>query len=190
MVIPQIKRIIKESIRTKESMIANNLADIEKATAIVTEALKQGNKILIAGNGGSAADSQHFAAELVGRFEKDRKGLSCIALTTDTSIITAWTNDCGFESLFTRQIETLGKEGDVFIGISTSGNSENILKAVNCAKGLGIKTISLLGRDGGRIKGKADLDIVVHSQSTARVQECHITILHIIAELIENRVIE
>jgi D-sedoheptulose 7-phosphate isomerase len=181
-----VKKMIEDSISAKESMLKNNLEAIEKATQLMEHTLNGGNKIMIAGNGGSAADSQHFAAEFVGRFKIERKGLPCIALTTDTSIITAWTNDYGFETLFARQIEALGRKGDVFIGISTSGNSPNIIRAMEKAKELGIKTVSLLGKDGGKLKGMADVDIIIRNNDTPRIQECHITILHIIAELLDN----
>jgi D-sedoheptulose 7-phosphate isomerase len=186
MVIPQqkvITKMIEESIKAKQNMLNDNIAEIDKAAGLISKALKEKCKILIAGNGGSAADSQHLAAEFVGRYKIERKGLPCIALTTDSSIITAWSNDYGFETLFARQIEALGKKGDVFIGLSTSGNSPNIIKAIEKAKSLGIKTISLLGKDGGKLKGMADIDIIIKNTDTPRIQECHITILHILAEL-------
>jgi D-sedoheptulose 7-phosphate isomerase len=182
----KIKKMIEDSISAKEIMLKSNLDEIKKAAEIMEHALKSGNKLMIAGNGGSAADSQHFAAEFVGRFKIGRKGLPCIALTTDTSIITAWTNDYGFETLFARQVEALGRKGDVFIGISTSGNSPNIIKAMEKAKALGVKTVCLLGKDGGKLKGMADVDIIIKNNDTPRIQECHITILHIIAELLDH----
>lgn len=189
MVIPQqdiIREMVEGSISAKESVLKNNTGDIEEASKLIERSLNEGNKIMIAGNGGSAADSQHFAAEFVGRYKVERRGLPCIALTTDTSIITAWTNDYGFETLFARQIEALGRKGDVFIGISTSGNSPNIIKAMEKAKELGMKTVSLLGKDGGKLKEMADVNIIIKNNDTPRIQECHITVLHIIAELLDK----
>lgn len=139
---------------------------------------KQGGKVLICGNGGSAADSQHIAAEFVVRYEKLRRALPAIALTTDTSILTAHPNDFEFETLFSRQIEALGQTGDCLIAISTSGNSENILKAITTAKSLGLSTIGLTGHDGGLIKSIADKTIIVPSTVTARIQEAHMLIAH------------
>jgi D-sedoheptulose 7-phosphate isomerase len=158
---------------------------VEQAAQLVRGALSSGKKILICGNGGSAADAQHFAAELVGRFVKERKGLPAIALTTDTSILTSIGNDYGFEQVFSRQVEALGSQGDVLIAISTSGNSGNILLALNKAHEKGMKSISLLGRGGGKAKGMATLDIIVPSQNTARVQEMHILLLHALSGLVE-----
>ncbi|MBN1156893.1 D-sedoheptulose 7-phosphate isomerase [Candidatus Woesearchaeota archaeon] len=178
--------MVEGSISAKESVLKNNTGDIEEASKLIERSLNEGNKIMIAGNGGSAADSQHFAAEFVGRYKVERRGLPCIALTTDTSIITAWTNDYGFETLFARQIEALGRKGDVFIGISTSGNSPNIIKAMEKAKELGMKTVSLLGKDGGKLKEMADVNIIIKNNDTPRIQECHITVLHIIAELLDK----
>lgn len=184
-----IKEVVKESI--KESLeIKQKLEDmIEKIEHICkgcVECLRKGNKILVCGNGGSAADSQHFAAELVGRFKKERRGIPCIALTTDTSIITAISNDYSFKNIFARQVEALGEAGDILIAISTSGNSENVVKAIGKAKELGIKTFGLVGKDGGAIAKLADFSITIPSFSTSRIQECHILILHILAEIIEE----
>ncbi|MBF0225406.1 MAG: D-sedoheptulose 7-phosphate isomerase [Desulfobacterales bacterium] len=159
---------------------------IVNAGNLLSSAINNGKKILICGNGGSAADSQHFAAEIVGRFGKERRALPSIALTTDTSIITALTNDYSYEKVFERQVDALGNEGDVLIAISTSGNSDNIIKAVEIAKQKGIKTISLLGKDGGKQNNIADISIIVSSKITARVQEAHILILHLWAEIIES----
>jgi len=155
----------------------------------ITECLERGNKILICGNGGSAADSQHFAAELVGRFKLERKGLPAIALTTDTSILTAIGNDYGFDQIFERQVEALGKEGDILVGISTSGNSENVIRAVKKAKEIGIYTIGLLGKSGGKLKDLVDLSLVVPSNNTPRIQECHVLIYHIVCEEVEKRLL-
>lgn len=180
-----IRRSIQQSISTKQGLSSHS----GKIAQIINELLsayKNNRKILICGNGGSAADSQHFAAELVGRFKKDRKALPAIALTTDTSIITAISNDYGFENVFSRQVVALGEKGDILIGISTSGNSKDIIRAVKEAKGIGMKTICLLGCKGGALNGMCDLGLVVDSDDTPRIQECHILIIHIICEMIER----
>ncbi|MBS1766556.1 MAG: D-sedoheptulose 7-phosphate isomerase [Acidobacteria bacterium] len=151
----------------------------------MAERLRRGGRILVAGNGGSAADAQHLAAELSGRYLKERKALAGIALTTDTSALTAIGNDYGFEVIFSRQVEALGRPGDLFIGISTSGNSPNIVKAVESAKELGLKTLGLLGRDGGKLKGLVDDALVVPSSVTARIQEVHQMVYHFWCEAID-----
>ena len=177
---------IRESIAVKEKLL--NLKDeIIDICDVLVDCLQHGNKILIAGNGGSAADAQHMAAELVGRFKLERKGLPCIALTTDTSIITAWTNDYDFNTLFERQLEALGTKGDVFIGISTSGNSQNIIKAVEISHKLGITTVLFLGKDGGMLKNMGNYKIIIPSHDTPRIQESHITLIHIICDYIEQK---
>ena len=153
-------------------------------------ALKNGHKILICGNGGSAADAQHFAAEIVGRFTKERRAWPAIALTTDTSILSAIANDYGYETIFERQVEAHGKPEDVLIGLSTSGNSKNVIRAVNMAKELGINTLVLLGADGGALKNTADKSIIIPVKKTARIQEAHIFILHFWAEIIETIMLE
>lgn len=145
-----------------------------------------GHTIFWCGNGGSAADSQHIAAELIGRFERDRRAIASIALTTDTSILTSVGNDYGFDSIFQRQVEALVRQGDVLVGLSTSGNSPNVLKAIGQANGQGAVTIGLLGRDGGRLKNMCQLSIVVPDDNTARIQEMHILIGHILCDLIEK----
>jgi D-sedoheptulose 7-phosphate isomerase len=152
----------------------------------ISTALTNGNKLLVMGNGGSAADSQHFVAEIVGRFKMERRALPAVALTTDTSILTAIGNDYGFESIFSRQVEALAAPGDVVIGLSTSGNSPNILKALNSARDRGCRTIGLLGKDGGSIKATCDLALVVPSMDTPRIQEGHITVIHIVCDLVEK----
>ncbi|MCI4624403.1 MAG: D-sedoheptulose 7-phosphate isomerase [Candidatus Magnetoovum sp. WYHC-5] len=171
--------------------IASTLKDMSGLIDVVgnkaVEALKNGNKILLAGNGGSAADSQHIAAELVGRFRKERQGLPAIALTTDTSIITAMANDYGYDRIFERQIEALAKEGDIFICISTSGKSPNLLLAALYAKKMGVYTVGLLGKSGGELKDNVDLPIIVKSNNTPRIQECHILIGHIVCEIIDSQ---
>lgn len=160
--------------------------NIEKAVSLICSALENEKKLLICGNGGSAAESQHFAAELVGRFKIKRAGIPALSLTTDTSIITALGNDFGFDSIFARQLGTLGSEGDVFFCLSTSGTSENLVKASLKAKEKNIPTISLIGRGGGKIKEISDVAIIVPSQDTARIQEVHLLVIHILCRLIEK----
>lgn len=161
---------------------------VEAAAARLKAALRAGGKVLIAGNGGSAADAQHFAAELVGRFQCNRAALPCIALTTDTSNLTAIGNDFGFSSVFARQVEALARPQDVFVGISTSGNSANILEAVRGARARGAASIALLGRDGGKLAALADAAVIVPHDVTARIQEAHIFILHHWADVLERAV--
>jgi D-sedoheptulose 7-phosphate isomerase len=160
--------------------------NIEAGCEMITTAIKNGHKILLAGNGGSAADAQHIAAELSGRFVKERKALPGIALTTDTSVLTAIANDYGYNHVFSRQLEALAQPGDLFIGISTSGNSQGILNAFEAAKKLECKTLGLSGRDGGKMNGICDLNIVVPSQITARIQEMHILIGHILCKAVDE----
>jgi D-sedoheptulose 7-phosphate isomerase len=160
---------------------------IAKMAGLISTALENGNKLLVMGNGGSAADSQHFVAEIVGRFKMERKALPAVALSTDTSILTAIGNDYGFEAIFSRQVEALAAPGDIVVGLSTSGNSPNVLKALNEARQRGCRTIGLLGKDGGSIKGACDLALVVPSTDTPRIQESHITIIHIVCDLVEKK---
>jgi D-sedoheptulose 7-phosphate isomerase len=181
-----IKLEIGESIKVINELEKNCIEVISKSALVIIDSLKNGGKILICGNGGSAADSQHFAAELVGRFKKDRKPLPAIALTTDTSILTAWSNDYSFDTVFSRQIQALGNKNDVLFAITTSGNSKNIIEAVKIAKEMGIFTISLTGNNGGRIKEIADISIIVPSSDTARIQQAHSVIIHILCNIIEN----
>jgi len=159
---------------------------IVDAAALIAQCLRSGGKLLLFGNGGSAADAQHLAAEFVGRFQMERHPLPAIALTTDSSILTAVGNDYGFEQIFARQVQALGRSGDVAIGISTSGNSSNVTGAIKQAAKQDLKTIGLAGRDGGSLAKCVDISITVRSSNTARVQECHITIGHILCELVEN----
>lgn len=179
----KIKKIIEESINAKKEI---PMELVEKACEIVTEKYKQGGKILVCGNGGSAGDAQHMAGEFVNRFKFERKPLPCLALTTDTSILTSISNDYSFDEVFSKQVEANGNKNDVLVGISTSGSSKNIIKAVETAKNKGIFTICLLGKDGGILKGLCDLPIIVKSNETPRVQESHILIIHIICELVEE----
>lgn len=160
--------------------------DILLACCAIVDALKQGNKVLIMGNGGSAADAQHFAAELVGRFLLERKALPAVALTTDSSILTAVGNDYGFDEIFKRQVEALAQPGDVVIGISTSGLSNNVFHALTAANEVGCKTIGLLGRDGGNISGIVDINLTVPEKYTPYIQGTHGAIIHIICDLVEK----
>ena len=163
-----------------------NLGSTLLAAATMLEAIKAGHKLLLFGNGGSASDAQHMSAELVGRFQRERAAIAAIALTTDTSILTSIANDYSFKQVFARQIEALGQPGDVAFGISTSGESPNVLLALNAAKAKGLKTIALTGRDGGSVGRAADLHVNVPDQSTARVQEVHRTLIHVMCEVIEE----
>ena len=181
---------IKNQLQAHHSVIARIQHDMPQQIADVVELMincfKNGKKLLVMGNGGSAADSQHFAAEIVGRFKLERAALPAIALSTDTSILTAIGNDYGFDTIFSRQIEALAEKGDVVIGLSTSGNSPNVLKALELARERGCLTIGLLGKDGGSIKTVCDLALIVPTNDTPRVQEGHITIIHIICDLVEK----
>jgi len=181
----EIISIFEESANLKKEFVYEYAEDIVNLGILIGKRLKLGNKLLICGNGGSAADSQHFAAEVVGRFEKERKGFSAIALTTDTSALTAIGNDYGFDKVFSRQVEALGQKGDILIGISTSGNSKNVIEAVKVAKGLGIFTVGLLGKDGGQLKDLVDKAFIVRSINTARIQEVHITFIHAICRVLD-----
>ncbi|MCP4184093.1 MAG: D-sedoheptulose 7-phosphate isomerase [Hyphomicrobiales bacterium] len=180
---------LSEHLATIEVVRDQLQPDIAEVAGQLSAVLKSGGKLLVCGNGGSAADAQHFAAELVGRFEKERNGLPAIALTTDSSSLTAIGNDYGFERVFSRQVEALASAADALIGISTSGQSGNVLLAMKSAKDRGCKVIGITGRDGGCIAEVADLSINVPVQRTARIQEAHLTILHILCELIEIEVI-
>lgn len=183
-----IKDAILESIKVKQDFINQEKSILLAASALI-KAFKKGRKLLICGNGGSAADSQHIAAELLCRFKYERGGLPAISLTTDTSIITAWSNDYAYNAVFERQVEALAKAGDILLGISTSGNSENVIKAFIKGKKLGMINISLTGKDGGKLKPISDININVSSQSTPRIQECHMLAYHIICELVDEEMI-
>ena len=184
--INEIKRQLQDHRAVIELLERDLTAQIAEMSSLITAALANGSKLLVMGNGGSAADSQHFAAEIVGRFKMERKALPAVALSTDTSILTAIGNDYGFESVFSRQVEALAKPGDIVVGLSTSGNSPNVLKALNAARELGCRTIGLLGRDGGTISPVCDLALVVPSTDTPRIQEGHATIIHIVCDLVEK----
>ena len=168
------------------SMMHSLDEEVLKVGSLAAQTLQTGGKILFCGNGGSASDSQHLAAELTGRFVKDRKPLGAIALTTDTSALTSIANDYAFEDVFARQVMALGRSGDLLLGISTSGNSKNIIRAVEEARTLGMRTVGLLGRDGGQLQALCDHAIVVPSDVTARIQEAHILIGHTFCGLIEQ----
>jgi len=182
----KIKNRIKESISVKETLVKDQLDNIEKAAKAIIDSLKSGGKLLAFGNGGSFADSQHIAAELVGRFKKERRPFAAIALGSNLPLLTAIANDYGYAEVFSRELMALGKKGDVAFGISTSGNSKNVIEAIKKAKSMGIATIALLGGDGGILKKEADIVIIVPSKDTPRVQESHIMIGHILCELIEE----
>ncbi|RCK73077.1 MAG: Phosphoheptose isomerase 1 [Ignavibacteriae bacterium] len=178
---------LEDSAATKKKMFEACASSIIKAVDLIFNALNNHKKILICGNGGSAADSQHIAAELVIRMTKpNRPPVAAIALTTDTSILTAGGNDIGFENIFSRQVEALGNEGDILIAISTSGNSENVNRAIQQAKNKQMKVIGLLGKDGGVSKNLVDIPIIIPADDTQRIQEGHITVAHIICGIIEN----
>ena len=177
---------VQEHIEVAKKALKTLSPVILETAQTLHEALSKGNKILICGTGGSAADSQHFAAELTGRYKRERKGLSAIALSTDTSALTAIGNDYGYEFVFSRQVEALAKEGDVVIGISTSGNSKNVVHALEVANKLNCTTISLSGRDGGVIKSLCDHNLVAPSDDTPRIQEIHIICIHLLCELLER----
>ena len=173
------------TIALHERMRANPGTTLLAAQAMA-DALKAGKKLLVFGNGGSASDAQHMSAELVGRFQRERAAMAAIALTTDTSILTSIANDYSFKQVFARQVEALGQPGDVAFGISTSGESPNVVLALQVAKARGLKTIALTGRDGGSVGTAADIHVNVPDQNTARVQEVHRTLIHIICEVIEE----
>jgi D-sedoheptulose 7-phosphate isomerase len=173
-------------LETIQAVMGSMEEDLEKASKIAVEVLSRGNKILLCGNGGSAADAQHIAAELTGRYKTERKGLPGIALTTDTSALTAIGNDYGYDRVFDRQTEALANKGDLLIGISTSGNSANVLSALKLAKEMGCQTIGLSGRDGGKMNEVCDVNLVVPSNDTPRIQEMHILFGHTICQVIDN----
>ena len=166
--------------------IKNLASDIEKAGKLIVSTLKAGNKILLFGNGGSAGDAQHIAAELTGRYKTERQGLPAIALTTDTSALTAIGNDYGFDRIFDRQVEAIGQKGDLLIGISTSGNSPNVINALNDGKKSGMKSIGFSGKGGGAMKDHCDINLIIPSDDTARIQEMHILIGHVLCGIVDK----
>ena len=180
-----LNTMIDAHVRCLENLKTMALV-LNKVGDLLLQCLLGGGKIMICGNGGSAGDAQHFAAEIVGRFEKERRAYPAVALSTDTSILTAVGNDYGYDEVFARQVDGLGRPGDILIGISTSGHSENVIRAVKQAESLDMKRVGLLGKDGGSLKGLVDQAIVVDSATTARIQETHIFILHYWAWQIES----
>lgn len=185
--INEIKQQLQDH-RALIDLLERDLAPhIAEMSTLISAALAKGNKLLVMGNGGSAADSQHFVAEIVGRFKMERTALPAVALSTDTSILTAIGNDYGFDAIFSRQIEALAAPGDIVVGISTSGNSPNVLKALLAARERGCRTIGLLGKDGGSIKAVCDLPLVMPTSDTPRIQEGHITVIHIVCDLVEKK---
>ncbi|MBV5277884.1 MAG: D-sedoheptulose 7-phosphate isomerase [Campylobacteraceae bacterium] len=182
--------MIQKEIAGHQEVVEKTLESLQShiytACIIAIETLKNGNKILLFGNGGSAADAQHIAAELSGRYKSERRGLAGIALTTDTSVLTAIGNDFGFDKIYERQVEAIAREGDLLIGISTSGNSKNVLRALSLGRHMGCKTIGLSGRDGGAMNEFCDVNLVIPSDDTPRIQEMHIMIGHIICQAIDD----
>lgn len=183
-----IQTQILDSIKTKELVLKESIETIETMGLALSKVLKSGNKILFCGNGGSSCDAAHIAAELVVRYKSgnDRRAIPAMSLGTDHAILTACSNDYGYEDIFSRQVEAFGQKGDVLIGITTSGNSPNVIKAISQAKSQGLITMSMLGGDGGKIKSICDFEIIVPSKVTARIQECHILIGHIFCSIIEK----
>lgn len=184
----KIKDIVLENIQIKEELLRRSIDQIIEITELIIACLKKNGKVILFGNGGSAGDCQHIASEFVGRFKKNRVALPAIALTTNTSILTALANDYGYDIVFSKQLEALGKKNDIVIGISTSGRAKNVISGIKQAKKMGLKTIALTGGDGGELVKLADLSLIVASSVTPRIQEAHITIGHIICELVEEAV--
>ncbi len=181
-----VRARLEESARVKQALAAQSADDIVAAARMLTDALKSGRKILLCGNGGSAADAQHVAAEFVSRYLKERRALPAIALTVDTSILTAIGNDYSFDRVFARQVEALAEPGDVLVGITTSGNSRDVLAAVAVARRVGVRTIGLTGQSGGKLADVVDLCLKMPSSETPRIQEGHIAVAHVICELVEG----
>lgn len=185
-----IKERIQDSIDVKNSLLENEelLNTVDSLAGEIAKAISNGNKLVLCGNGGSASDALHFAGEIVGRFQKERSAWSAVVLNADVATMTAIANDYGYDDVFARQAEGHVRPGDVFIGISTSGNSENVLRAVKVAKEKGAITAALLGKDGGKIKGIVDYPVVIPCNVTARVQESHILLIHIMCEIAEEKI--
>lgn len=181
-----IKRDLREAVETKEAFFKHSTNLVIDAARLIADAFKNNCKLLICGNGGSAADAQHIAGEFVNRFMIERPPLPAIALTVDTSVITSIGNDYDFSQIFSKQVKALGKEGDVMLAISTSGNSTNIIKALKAARDIGIKNIGLTGKGGGKMAGMVDILLNVDSDCTPRIQEVHILASHIICELVDH----
>lgn len=189
----RIEQQFEDSIATKRKALAVMPAEVNKAIDLMYQSLMSGGKILACGNGGSAADAQHFAAELVGRFERERQELAAIALTTDSSIMTAVGNDYSFEEIFSKQVRGLGKAGDVLLGISTSGNSKNVILAIEAAHQKGMSVVAFTGKDGGKIAGilkAGDVHLCVPADRTARIQETHLLLLHCLCDGIDHLLLD
>lgn len=182
-----VQHAFNEHISVIKEAFVNLEENIKKSSDMIAKSLASQGTIFWCGNGGSAADSQHIAAEFIGRFKKDRQPLRSIALTTDTSVLTCISNDYSYEKIFSRQLKALGRKGDVMVAITTSGKSENIKQALIQAQKMGIKTIGLLGKKGGKCKNYVDIPIIIPSDTTARIQEAHILIEHLLCELVENK---
>lgn len=183
-----IKEKLQESINVKNSVLNDNqlLENVSNLSDEIISCFKNGGKLVLCGNGGSASDAMHFAGEIIGRFQKERSAFPAVVLNADVATMTAIANDYGYDNVFSRQAEAHLTNKDIFIGISTSGNSKNVLEAIKIAKSKGSKTAALLGKDGGKISNLVDFPIIVKHNVTARVQECHICLIHIICELVEN----
>ncbi len=184
----RIKEHFEESLSVKKLSMERLTSDLAQATQVMVDSLKLGGKILACGNGGSAGDAQHFAAELVGRFERERMELGAIALTTDSSILTAIGNDYGFDEIFSKQVRAIGKKEDILLGISTSGNSPNVILAIKAAKKMGMRVVAFTGRGGGKIKDllePEDVHLCVPSERTARIQETHLLLIHCLCDGID-----
>ena len=189
----RVRQLFEDSLAVNQDSRDRLAESIARAGDMLVQALADGHRVLSCGNGGSAADAQHFAAELIGRFEKEREALPAVALSTDTSALTAIGNDYGFERVFSRQVEGLGRQGDILLAISTSGNSPNVVQAIEAAQSRGMRVIALTGRDGGTMCGQMserDIELRVPSESTARIQEIHILILHCLCDLTDQLVHE
>jgi D-sedoheptulose 7-phosphate isomerase len=184
--VERLKRYVGDSTAVQHALVERCAEDVVRSGATIRDALRAGHTLLVCGNGGSAADAQHFAAEIVCRFEKERRAYPAIALGANSSSLTAWGNDYGFDTVFARQVEAFGKKGDVLVAISTSGNSANVVEAARTAAGMGLRTIALCGRDGGALAGVVDEAIVVPSQRTASIQECHLMVYHFWCEMIDE----
>ena len=184
----RVDKVFEATILLHERVRQMELTPVTRAAEVIAAAFAHGGRLLLFGNGGSAADAQHMAAELVGRFARERRALPALALTTDASVLTSVANDYSFERVFVRQIEALGRPGDVAFGISTSGSSANVLEAITAARAGRLQTVALTGRDGGRIGAAAEIHINVPDASTARVQEVHRTLIHVICELVEDSI--
>ena len=183
-----IKNEIKEHINLLNKILARQRKKIKEIAQLILDCYKNGGKVVLFGNGGSAADAQHIAAELVGKFKLERKSLPAIALTTNTSILTSIANDYDFDKIFERQIESMVDDKDIVIGISTSGNSENVFRGIMAAKKIGAKTVAFTGKSGGKLKDKVDILLNIPSDNTPRIQEAHITVGHIICGIVEGKI--